>query len=45
MQAYGIVWKAVDKATNQIVALKKNFDAFRNEVDAQVAWVINRGVV
>ncbi len=35
-QAYGIVWKAVDKTTNEIVALKKNFDAFRNEIDAQV---------
>jgi hypothetical protein len=36
LQAYGIVWKAVDKTTNEIVAVKKNFDAFRNEIDAQV---------
>jgi len=26
--AYGIVWKAIDKRTKEIVALKKNFDAF-----------------
>jgi len=26
--AYGIVWKAIDKKTKEIVALKKNFDAF-----------------
>ncbi len=29
------MWKAIDKSTNEVVALKKNFDAFRNEVDAQ----------
>ncbi|XP_019873931.1 mitogen-activated protein kinase 15-like [Aethina tumida] len=33
--AYGIVWKATDKRTNQTVAMKKIFDAFRNETDAQ----------
>uniref|UniRef100_A0A915KDY5 Protein kinase domain-containing protein n=1 Tax=Romanomermis culicivorax TaxID=13658 RepID=A0A915KDY5_ROMCU len=33
--AYGIVWKAIDKRTNEIVALKKIFDAFRNQTDAQ----------
>ncbi|KAJ6637737.1 Extracellular signal-regulated kinase 7 [Pseudolycoriella hygida] len=33
--AYGIVWKATDKRTQQIVAVKKIFDAFRNETDAQ----------
>jgi mitogen-activated protein kinase 15 len=34
--AYGIVWKAADrKNMNNIVALKKIFDAFRNETDAQ----------
>eukprot|EP00794_Sanderia_malayensis_P004816 gene4816-5447_t len=33
--AYGIVWKAIDRRTNQIVALKKIFDAFRNQTDAQ----------
>jgi len=33
--AYGIVWKAVDKQTKQIVALKKVFDAFHNATDAQ----------
>ena len=26
--AYGVVWKAIDKRTKEIVALKKNFDAF-----------------
>jgi mitogen-activated protein kinase 15 len=33
--AYGIVWKAIDKTTGEIVALKKIFDAFQNETDAQ----------
>lgn len=33
--AYGIVWKAMDKRTREIVALKKNFDAFQNATDAQ----------
>jgi len=34
-QAYGIVWKAVDKRNRAVVALKKCFDAFRNATDAQ----------
>lgn len=33
--AYGIVWKARDKNTGKIVALKKIFRAFQNETDAQ----------
>lgn len=33
--AYGIVWKAVDRRTNDTIALKKIFDAFRNSTDAQ----------
>ncbi|XP_012158173.1 probable cyclin-dependent serine/threonine-protein kinase DDB_G0278487 isoform X1 [Ceratitis capitata] len=33
--AYGIVWKALDKRTNETVAVKKIFDAFRDETDAQ----------
>ncbi|XP_014671893.1 PREDICTED: extracellular signal-regulated kinase 2-like [Priapulus caudatus] len=33
--AYGIVWKAVDKRTGEVVAVKKIFDAFRNRTDAQ----------
>jgi hypothetical protein len=35
LQAYGIVWKAIDKKTQQTVALKKIFDAFQNATDAQ----------
>lgn len=34
-QAYGIVWKSIDKRTGEIVALKKIFDAFTNKTDAQ----------
>ncbi len=30
-----MVWKAVDKKTRAVVALKKCFDAFRNSTDAQ----------
>jgi mitogen-activated protein kinase 15 len=33
--AYGIVWKAIDKKTRDVVALKKIFDAFQNSTDAQ----------
>lgn len=33
--AYGIVWKALDKRTNETVAVKKIFDAFRDKTDAQ----------
>ncbi|CAH8584072.1 unnamed protein product [Schistosoma intercalatum] len=33
--AYGIVWKALNKKTKEIIALKKIFDAFRNQTDAQ----------
>ena len=33
--AYGIVWRAQDKKTKGIVALKKIFDAFQNATDAQ----------
>lgn len=33
--AYGIVWKAIDKKTREVVALKKIFDAFINATDAQ----------
>ncbi|KAE9420019.1 hypothetical protein Angca_005661 [Angiostrongylus cantonensis] len=33
--AYGIVWKAIDRRTKDIVALKKIFDAFRNQTDSQ----------
>ena len=29
-KAYGIVWKAIDKKTKEVVALKKIFDAFQN---------------
>ena len=33
--AYGIVWRATDKKTKETVALKKIFDAFQNQTDAQ----------
>lgn len=33
--AYGIVWRAIDKKTKDVVALKKVFDAFQNATDAQ----------
>ena len=33
--AYGVVWKAIDKQTKSVVALKKVFDAFQNATDAQ----------
>jgi mitogen-activated protein kinase 15 len=39
--AYGIVWKATDKRNKEVVALKKIFDAFRNQTDAQVRWIMN----
>lgn len=28
--AYGVVWKAEDKKSKEIVAIKKQFDAFQN---------------
>ena len=37
VQAYGIVWKAIDKKTREVIALKKIFDAFQNDTDAQVS--------
>ncbi|KAL7722643.1 Mitogen-activated protein kinase [Entamoeba marina] len=33
--AYGVVWKAIDKQSQDVVALKKIFDAFQNATDAQ----------
>jgi mitogen-activated protein kinase 15 len=33
--AYGVVWKAIDKTTQQVIALKKVFGAFQNTTDAQ----------
>ena len=33
--AYGIVWRAQDKKSKEVVALKKIFDAFQNATDAQ----------
>lgn len=37
MQAYGIVWRAIDKKDRSVVAIKKIFDAFQNATDAQVS--------
>jgi len=36
--AYGQVWKAKNKKTGAICALKKIYDAFRNPTDAQKAY-------
>ena len=33
--AYGIVWRAQDRTTGKLVALKKVFGAFQNDIDAQ----------
>ena len=33
--AYGQVWKAINKKTKRVCALKKVFDAFRNTTDCQ----------
>ena len=33
--AYGVVWKAKDKRTSKTVAIKKCFESFQNQVDAQ----------
>lgn len=33
--AYGIVWKIIERKSRKSFALKKCFDSFRNEVDAQ----------
>lgn len=35
LQAYGIVWRAIDKKSKMEIALKKIFDAFQNKTDAQ----------
>jgi len=35
LQAYGIVWKATDRRSSEIVAVKKIYDAFQNPTDAQ----------
>jgi serine/threonine protein kinase len=43
--AYGIVWKATDKRSKEVVALKKIFDAFRNQTDAQVEHLYPGGFV
>lgn len=39
MQAYGIVWRAIDKKDRSVVAIKKIFDAFQNATDAQVCYM------
>jgi len=38
-QAYGVVWKAIDKKNQNLVAVKKIFDAFQNATDAQVCFL------
>ena len=32
---YGVVWKALDRKTEELIAIKKIYDAFRNGTDAQ----------
>lgn len=32
--AYGVVWKALEKASKKTIALKKVFEAFHNATDA-----------
>ena len=36
-----MVWKAADRKSRQVVALKKIFDAFQNATDAQVGDTLN----
>ena len=36
-----MVWKAADRKSRQVVALKKIFDAFQNATDAQVDANLN----
>ena len=33
--AYGIVWKAIDRKSRRVSALKLCFDAFRNSTDGE----------
>lgn len=33
--AYGYVWRVIDRVTQKELALKKIFDAFNNDIDAQ----------
>ena len=33
--AYGVVWKAVEKSSQKVVAIKKIYDAFTNNTDSQ----------
>lgn len=33
--AYGVVWKAINRQSGEVCALKKVFDAFHNATDAQ----------
>lgn len=35
MGAYGVVWKAVRRKDERLVAVKKVFDAFHNKTDSQ----------
>lgn len=33
--SYGVVWRAIEKKNREVVAIKKIYDAFSNEVDAK----------
>jgi mitogen-activated protein kinase 15 len=33
--SYGVVWRAIEKKNREVVAIKKIYDAFSNEIDAK----------
>jgi len=33
--AYGVVWKAIDRKREKVIAIKKIYDAFHNSTDSQ----------
>ncbi len=33
--SYGVVWRAIEKKNREVVAIKKIYDAFANEIDAK----------
>ena len=43
--AYGIVWQAIKRSDEKVVALKKVFDAFHNKTDAQRYFILPRNCI